>query len=89
LDRLREIVSALDSATPVKGTDLIRQASILVEKELVSHERMDETNVYPRLRRSLASAYGLAAMSRVHRELLHLAHQLSRLSESPRSMSMS
>jgi heavy metal translocating P-type ATPase len=82
LDRLREIVSALDSATPLKGTDLIRQASILVEKELVSHERMDETNVYPRLRRSLASGYGLAAMSRVHRELLHLAHQLSRLSES-------
>jgi hypothetical protein len=33
------------------------------------------------LRRSLASGYGLAAMSRVHRELLHLAHLLSRMSE--------
>ena len=43
---------------------------------------MDESKVYPRLRRSLASGYGLAAMSRVHRELLHLAHLLSRLSES-------
>ena len=42
---------------------------------------LDETKVYPRLRRSLASGYGLAAMSRVHRELLHLAHLLSRMSE--------
>ena len=33
------------------------------------------------MRRSLASGYGLAAMSRVHRELLHLAHLLSRMSE--------
>jgi soluble P-type ATPase len=82
LDRLRDIVSALESATSVEGADLIREADVLVRKELAPHERMDETNVYPRLRRSLASGYGLAAMSRVHRELLHLAHLLSRLSES-------
>jgi hypothetical protein len=62
--------------------ELIRKANTLVRADLVAHERADETKVYPLLRRSLASGYGLAAMSRVHRELLHLAHLLSRLSES-------
>jgi heavy metal translocating P-type ATPase len=82
LDRLRDIVDALETASPLEGTKLIREANAIVEKDLLSHERADETIVYPRLRRSLASGYGLAAMSRVHRELLHLAHLLSRLSES-------
>jgi hypothetical protein len=82
LDRLRDIVDALETASPLEGTKLIREANAIVEKALLSHERADETIVYPRLRRSLASGYGLAAMSRVHRELLHLAHVLSRLSES-------
>ena len=67
---------------PSKGASLIREADAIVAKDLVEHERIDEAKVYPRLRRSLASGYGLAAMSRVHRELLHLAHLLSRLSES-------
>jgi hypothetical protein len=61
--------------------ELLREANAIVSNDLVAHERTDETQVYPRLRRSLASGYGLAAMSRVHRELLHLAHLLSRLSD--------
>ena len=81
LDRLRDIVGALNSAEPREGAELIREANDIVAKDLVTHERADETKVYPRLRRSLASGYGLAAMSRVHRELLHLAHLLSRMSE--------
>ena len=81
LDRLRDIVGALDSAEPREGAELIREANGIVAKDLVTHERADETKVYPRLRRSLASGYGLAAMSRVHRELLHLAHLLSRMTE--------
>jgi Hemerythrin HHE cation binding domain len=81
LDRLRDIVGALDSAEPREGVELIREANGIVAKDLVTHERADETKVYPRLRRSLASGYGLAAMSRVHRELLHLAHLLSRMTE--------
>ncbi len=82
LDRLRDIVTALDGALPSEGASLIREANAIVAKDLVEHERLDEAQVYPRLRRSLASGYGLAAMSCVHRELLHLAHLLSRLSES-------
>ena len=69
------------SAEPREGVELIREANGIVAKDLVTRERADETKVYPRLRRSLASGYGLAAMSRLHRELLHLAHLLSRMSE--------
>jgi heavy metal translocating P-type ATPase len=82
LDRLSDIVGALEIATASVGANLIREANAIVSKELVTHEKADEAQVYPRLRRSLASGYGLAAMSRVHRELLHLAHLLSRLSAS-------
>jgi heavy metal translocating P-type ATPase len=81
LDRLRDIVAALEVAEPRAGVELLRQANAIVSNDLVAHERTDEAKVYPRLRRSLASGYGLAAMSRVHRELLHLAHLLSRLSD--------
>ena len=81
LDRLRDIVAALEVANPSAGVELMREANAIVTNDLVAHERTDETKVYPRLRRSLASGYGLAAMSRVHRELLHLAHLLSRLSD--------
>ena len=63
LDRLRDIVTALDGALPSEGASLIREANAIVAKDLVEHERMDESKVYPRLRRSLASGYGLAAMS--------------------------
>ena len=81
LDRLHDIVAALEVAEPRAGVELLREANAIVSNDLVAHERTDETQVYPRLRRSLASGYGLAAMSRVHRELLHLAHLLSRLSD--------
>ncbi len=81
LDRLRDIAGALESAAPREGAALIREANEIVARELVVHEKADEALVYPRLRKSLASGYGLAAMSRVHRELLHLAHLLSRLAQ--------
>ncbi len=82
LDRLRDIVDALEDASASDGAAMIREANAIVADTIVSHEKADETLVYPRLRRSLSSGYGLAAMSRVHRELLHLAHLLSRLSQS-------
>ena len=82
LDRLRDIVDALEDASASDGAAMIREANAIVADTIVTHEKADETLVYPRLRRSLSSGYGFAAMSRVHRELLHLAHLLSRLSQS-------
>ena len=81
LDRLRDIANALEDASPADGAAMISEANSIVADTIVAHEKTDETLVYPRLRRSLSSGYGLAAMSRVHRELLHLAQLLSRLTQ--------
>jgi hypothetical protein len=50
-----------------------------VVHEVVEHERSDESNVYPRLAKFLSDGHGLGAMSRAHREIMHLARLLDRL----------
>jgi len=48
---------------------------------VVEHERDDEGSVYPRLAKILMDGHGLSAMSRAHREILHLARLLARVVE--------
>ena len=81
LDRLREIADSLDDAAPGAAVMLIREATALVNQQIVDHERNDESRVYPRLMKILHDGHGLAAMSRAHREILHLARLLARLAE--------
>ena len=79
LDRLRSIVDALDDATPQSGAALIAEANKVVQEQVVAHERDDEGNVYPQLSRILRESHSLSAMSRAHREILHLARLLARV----------
>ena len=81
LDRLRGIVDALDDATAESGAVLIAEANRLVQEQVVVHERDDEGSVYPRLARILRESHSLSAMSRAHREILHLARLLARVVE--------
>jgi soluble P-type ATPase len=81
LDRLRELADALDDAASESAVALIQEASDLVATRIVVHERGDENKVYPALAKYLHDGHGLAAMSRAHRELLHLGRLLTRLSE--------
>lgn len=81
LDRLREIADALDEAAPGEAVALIGEANILVMRTIVEHERSDENIVYPRLAKFLRDRHGLAAMSRAHREILHLSRLLGRISD--------
>ncbi|WP_454624238.1 heavy metal translocating P-type ATPase [Bradyrhizobium cenepequi] len=81
LDRLRNIVDALDDATPEAAAALIDEADRLVQGSVVMHEREDEGSVYPQLADVLRERYGLSAMSRAHREILHLARLLARIAE--------
>ncbi|NPU11017.1 heavy metal translocating P-type ATPase [Bradyrhizobium sp. 83002] len=81
LDRLRAIVDALDEAAPERAVVLIAEANALVQDQVVAHERDDEGSVYPRLARLLQDSHGLSAMSRAHREILHLARLLGRVVE--------
>lgn len=81
LDRLRSIVDALDDADPERAAALITEANRLVQLEVVVHERDDEGQVYPQLARVLRESHGLSAMSRAHREILHIARLLARVTE--------
>ena len=76
LDRLRAIVDALDDAVPARAATLIAEANALVQDKVVAHERDDEGQVYPQLAGMLREVHGLSAMSRAHREILHLARLL-------------
>jgi heavy metal translocating P-type ATPase len=81
LDRLRAITDALDDAALDNTPALIAEANSIVQKQIVEHERNDEGNVYPKLAKLLADSHGLSAMSRAHREILHLARLLARIVE--------
>jgi len=81
LDRLRGIVDALDDVAPENGAALIAEANVLVQGQVVAHERDDEGSVYPRLAGILRERHSLSAMSRAHREILHLARLLARVVE--------
>jgi hypothetical protein len=80
LNRLREVADGLDDAQGKRAVSLVTEANAIVQKEVVKHEREDEATLYPRLSKKLADASGLAAMSRAHREIQHLARLLLRLS---------
>jgi hypothetical protein len=77
---MREIADALDDARGAGALALIAEANGIVQREVVQHERQDEITLYPKLSGQLADASGLAAMSRAHREIQHLARLLMRLS---------
>jgi soluble P-type ATPase len=81
LDRLRGIVDSLDDASPAQAAELITEANAIISGQVVRHERDDESSVYPRLTKVLRDEHGLSAMSRAHREILHLARLLARLAE--------
>jgi hypothetical protein len=81
LDRLRAITDELDDAAFESAPALIAEANDIVQKQIVKHERDDEGSVYPKLARLLGDSHGLAAMSRAHREILHLARSLARIVE--------
>ena len=81
LDRLRSIADALDDSAPESATALIGEANDVVQQQVVVHERDDEGSVYPTLAGVLRDGVGLSAMSRAHREILHLARLLAGLVE--------
>ena len=81
LDRLQEIADALDHADAARAAPLILEADKIVAVQIVEHERDDESSVYPRVAKFLADRHGLGAMSRAHREIIHLARLLHRLAD--------
>lgn len=81
LERLRQITDALDDAQGAEAVDDILEANRIVERVIARHEREDEATIYPRVSSYLKNGHGLSAMSRAHREILHQARLLGRLSD--------
>lgn len=81
LDRLQSIADALDDVASGDAVALIMEANKITQQQVVEHERDDEGSVYPRLAKILMDGHGLSAMSRAHREILHLARLLARIVE--------
>jgi hypothetical protein len=81
LNRLREIADALDDAEGAAAVTLIAEANAIVVEQIVAHEQEDESAVYPRLAKYLADRHGIGAMSRAHREIIHLAGLLARIAD--------
>lgn len=81
LDRLRTIVDAIDDAAPDAAATLIVEAQRLIQNRVVKHELDDEGCVYPQIAEVLRDKHSLSAMSRAHREILHLARLLTRIVE--------
>jgi len=74
-----EIADGLDNAHPSQARQLIIEADQIVTQQIAPHERDDETAVYPRVAQFLSDRHGLGAMSRAHREIIHLARLLRRV----------
>lgn len=81
LNRLREIADALDDAQGERAVSLVTEANAIVQQAVAPHEREDESALYPKLSTRFPDLSGLAAMSRAHREIQHLARLLVRLSD--------
>jgi heavy metal translocating P-type ATPase len=81
LDRLREIADGLDAAEGAGAVTLISEADDIVSRQIVEHERDDEKAVYPQVAKFLGDRHGLGAMSRAHREIIHMARLLRRLAD--------
>ena len=81
LERLRQIADALDDAKAAEAVGYVLEANRIVETVIVKHEREDEETIYPRVSSYLNDGHGLSAMSRAHREILHQARLLGRLSD--------
>jgi len=81
LNRLREIADALDDAEGDAAVALISEANKIIALQIVKRERNDEASVYPNLSKFLADRHGLGAMSRAHREIIHLARLLGQLAD--------
>ena len=53
----------------------------LLREQLLPHERQDDAKTYPAMARLIGGDDPLAAMSRMHREIDHLARLLSRMAK--------
>ncbi len=79
LEDLRSVAISLDVADDATALASLRDVATRISDEVVPHEREDEAEIYPDVAQRLGGNDPLAAMSRTHQEIFHLASLLDRL----------
>lgn len=83
IDRLRRAANLLDGADGTDGgaslVGELREVNRLLAERIVPHEQADEAVLHPQIAPMLGGRDPMAAISRGHREIAHLARRLNRL----------
>ena len=80
IDSLRELADSMHEMPSSEVGSQLATARGTV-RELLAHERADERQVYTGIAATMQGDDPLAAMSRTHQEIFHLAHAFERLTE--------
>lgn len=83
LDEVRTIATTLDDLTDDAAMHELRRLCERIRTELLPHERLDESEIYPDIAAALTGDDPLASMSRAHQEVFHLTALLDLLVTDP------
>jgi iron-sulfur cluster repair protein YtfE (RIC family) len=79
LDRIRALAERLEGHGSDSARSELRALDRLLQERLLPHQRREEADVYPLVARLLGGRDPMAALSRTHREILHLVNVYGRL----------
>jgi len=78
LERISRVAESIDRLEVSDARTAVVELDRLVRSQLLPHERLDEHEIYPVVERAVGGDDPMAAMSRTHREIHHLARALHR-----------
>jgi soluble P-type ATPase/iron-sulfur cluster repair protein YtfE (RIC family) len=79
LEQVRSAADRLAILPPDQVAAQLSDLNELLRTQLLPHERQDDAQIYPAMARLIGGDDPMAAMSRTHREIQHLARLLSRI----------
>ena len=79
VDQLKTLADRLDDLSPESLGSSLHAVRDLLQTEILPHERNDEQVLYPAIAAGIRGDDPLAAMSRTHQEIFHLARTFERL----------
>ncbi len=79
LDRIRTLAERLDALPAADARTELCEVDRLLREDLLPHEQREEADLYPTVAGLMGGRDPMAAMSRTHREIIHLVGVYSRL----------
>ncbi|WP_429819823.1 heavy metal translocating P-type ATPase [Ensifer sp. B1-9] len=80
VDEIRHTSDRIQHLSNADVRESLAKLEVLLREQLLPHEKRDDGELYPLLRRRLGSSHALAGMSRTHMEIRRQVHHLSSLS---------